>query len=102
VELMDEPSKYKPRIGDLNIFLHGHGGTGKTTFSAEFPDTYHFMFDPGAKTLPIRQSPIGHWLEFVALKRKADKDKRIRTYVVDGMEDAWELCFNFMCDEVLM
>lgn len=101
VDLSTDSTASSVTLGDLAILLYGHPGTGKTTLSAEFPDTYHLFFDPGGKTLPIRKSPVKSWLHFVAYIRKLRLDKTVKTIVVDGLEDSWQMCFDFMCDEVL-
>lgn len=101
VKLEDTSTSSKIKLGDLAILLYGSGGTGKTTLSAEFPDTYHLMFDPGGKYLDVRQSQIKSWLHFVAFIRKLRTDRTVKTIVVDGLEDSWNMCFEFMCDEVL-
>lgn len=102
VDYVTEADSRNVSLSDLSILLYGLAGTGKTTLSSEFKNTYHLMFDPGGKSLDVRQSQISHWLQLPAYLRKIAKDKSVDTVVVDGLDDAFDMCFRFMCDEVLM
>jgi hypothetical protein len=82
--------------------LHGAPGVGKTTLCAEFPDIHMFMPEAGgAKSVSSYQRPIRHWLEWKAYMPLWKKDKKFRTGSIDVLERLYDMCFEYMCKEVL-
>lgn len=82
------------------LWLYSQPGVGKTSLSAEFPNCHQFFFEPGGDYVSSFQKPVSHWLEWVAYKEAFLKSD-FSFAVVDGMRDAFDLCFEFMCQEVL-
>jgi hypothetical protein len=100
VELATSRNDPQASFYTQSLWVYGDSGVGKTTFAAEFENSHQFMFEPGALYLRTYQKPVTHWLEWVAYKEKF-RTSNFQFAICDGMEDAFELCFNFMCEEVL-
>lgn len=83
------------RLQDYTILLFGEKKIGKTDLSAQFPDTIHLMTEPGAKAQEIFQVPIRNWKELKGYIRLLEKDKRFKTIVLDTVDLAYKLCFDF-------
>lgn len=96
---LSEPST---EIGDYVLWIHGAPGVGKTTFCSEFKDIHMFMPEVrGAKSVASYQRPIRHWMEWKAYLPLLKKDKRFQTTSIDVLEQLYNLCFSYMCEEVL-
>lgn len=100
VSLATEPNEPATAFDSHVLYIHAAPGVGKTSLTAEFPKVHQFMVDPGALFLPTYQKPINHWLEMPAY---ADKfgESDFQWATIDVVEEAYELCFEFMCSEVL-
>lgn len=103
VTLPTKLSKAARRIENYVWWLHGMPGIGKTTTAMQFPDAMLISCrERGGKALEAYQRTAAHWLELVAYIDKLEKDDdKFKFVVIDTPEGAFELCFNFMCDEVL-
>ncbi len=84
-----------------SFWLYSLPGVGKTSLAAAFPDMHLFCFEPGADYVAVHQKPVTHWLEWVAYVDAFTATKKFKWAAVDIMEDAFDMCFNFMCEEVL-
>jgi hypothetical protein len=102
VALADEISEPSGHIGDYVLWLHGAPGVGKTTFCAQFEDIHMFMPEVrGAKAVASYQKPITHWMQWQAYHPVLKKDKKFRTLSIDVLEKLYDLCFEYMCKEVM-
>ncbi len=100
VELADEPNEVLESFETQALWIYSEPGRGKTTLTAQFPGVHQLCFEPGATYLETYQRPVNHWLEFVAYKEKF-KVSKFQFLTIDIVEEAFDLCFNFMCEEVL-
>lgn len=64
---------------DYTLVLYGQKGRGKTTISADFPDTLTIMIEPFRKGLKIRQVEV---------------QKHSATQIRDGAPDTWQRIIN--------
>lgn len=100
--LPTERSAALPRLQDYSILLFGEKKIGKTDLSAQFPKTFHMMFEPGGKAQEIYQRPVNTWKEFKAYVRLLKKDRSFLTATVDTVDMAYVRCFEYMCQKLGM
>ena len=101
VSLADEPIEPLVDIGDYTLWLFGEAGVGKTSLAAQFPDAHLFMWEPGAKSLLTRWRQVKEWPEWVGYLDLLENDESVRTIVVDVLEMAYKMCFDYMCKHVM-
>lgn len=102
VSLATDVSEPADKLGDYVIWLHGAPGVGKTSLAARFPKVHMFMAEVGgAKSQRTHQKPIRHFQEWVAYLDVLAKDKKFQTISVDVLERLYDLCFEYMCKEVM-
>lgn len=61
------------------------------------------MFEPGDRALPIRSTPVNNWLEareYVRLLEASTPEHE--TIVVDVVDAAYEQCFKYVCDKLVI
>jgi hypothetical protein len=101
VSLATERNRPLDSFDGQAIWIHALPGVGKTTLSVAMdPMTHLFCFEAGALYTSSYQKPVNSWLEWVAYK-DAFKKSKFKWGVVDVVDDAYEMCYNFMCEEVL-
>lgn len=102
VTLPDEPSTPSVDIGDYVLWFYGSPGMGKTTLASMFPDAMFLMFEPGGKALKIFQRSVLRWPELQAYTKQLQSQTRFRTSVVDVVEKAYTMCFDYMCKKLVI
>lgn len=93
--LPDAPSAPSTSLQDYTTLLFGEKKIGKTDLSAQFPNTFHLMAEPGGKAQAIFQRPVNGWKEFTGYVKLLEKDKKFRTVVVDTADSLYNYCFDF-------
>lgn len=78
------------------LWLYGKPGIGKTTLSDQFPGTYHFMFEEGAKALAIYATIVQSWPQFCDLSEEWAVSE-FENCSVDVVELAYQMCFDHVC-----
>ena len=96
ISLATEISSPEERLGAYSILLFGEKKIGKTSFSAEFPDAGHFLFEPGGKGLRIRPNPCPDWATFKAYVKQLKSTDIYETVVIDTVDAAYEKCFQYV------
>lgn len=96
LSLPTERSAPSNRIQDYSQLWFGEKKIGKTDLSAQFPDTFHMMAEPGGKAQSIFQRPVPDWKTFLGYVRLLKKDKRFRTATVDTVDMLYNKCFDHM------
>jgi len=99
-ELPVKKSKPKTSIGDYIILLFGEKKIGKTMLSAQFPDAYHIMWEPGGKALEIYQSEFSDWGKFKKAITKLRSDDRFNTVVIDTVDLAFKAADAYACSKL--
>lgn len=90
-------------IDGYSWFLYGLKKIGKTTLSVQFPNSFHMMFEPGAKALNLYKVDIENWAHAWYLAKKLKKDKgRFKTICVDTADIAYEMCQKSVCEELVI
>lgn len=100
VTINTDPSKNKLDMLDLTYLIYGERKIGKTSFLSHFPDTYFFMFEPGAKSLKIAQNNVPSWDDFLSLIDQLEEHDDIATTVIDTGALAYERCFEHICEKM--
>lgn len=101
LSLPTEKSKIENDFLRFSYFIHGLQKIGKTTFTAQFPDAIHLMFEPGAKTEEIYQVAPKNWREveqYITLLRSPEGE-RFKTVIIDTVDLMFDMCSKAVCDE---
>lgn len=103
VSLADVPSEPASNIGDYALWFYGSPKIGKTTLASMFDDAHFLMFEPGGKALRIHQKSVLRWAEFGAYIELLKKgNHKFRTVVIDVVEKAHAMCFDYMCKKLVI
>ncbi len=103
VSLPTEPSVPAADIGDYVIWVYGSPGIGKTSLASKFDAAMCLMFEPGGKALRLYQRPINSWPEYRAyIKKLKDGGHKFKTTVTDVVELAYQMCFKYMCQKLVI
>lgn len=84
-----------------SIWLYGLPGVGKTTLASQFASPHIFSTDGGAKFAGVPWKPVNSWLEYVAYI-DAFLESDFKFAVVDVLDYLFDMCFTFMCEQVLL
>ncbi len=109
--IITRPSEFKPLelklptekstpVADLtmfSIFIYGKQGIGKTSFTAQFEDAIHLMFEPGAKTERIYQVHPNNWKEVIEYTRLIKEEKRYKNVIIDTVDLMFDMCCDHVC-----
>jgi hypothetical protein len=98
--LAKELSTPVPNLGGYIMLLFGAKKIGKTTLTAQFPNTYHMMFEPGGKALSIYQDLYSTWARVKRGVALLETDNRFETVSWDPVDIAFKLCEKFTNKEL--
>lgn len=84
-------------IGGYTGLIFGKKKIGKTTLVQHFDDALNFMLEQGAKKLAVYQVSIRTWKDFKGYVTAVVKDTRFKTIIVDPVDIAYDLCFQYVC-----
>ena len=92
-------------IEDYCYYIYGQQKIGKTSFTTAFPDTLHFMFEPGGRPYEIFQitpEELSSWAHVVAYidelyKQKQEGTLAFKTIAIDTVDLMWQLCQDNCC-----
>jgi hypothetical protein len=99
LELPTEKSVPVSEMTAFSYFFYGKQGIGKTSFTAQFPDAIHMMFEPGAKTESIFAVYPQTWaevLEYTRMIRESDKYKNV---IIDTIDLMFDMCCKQVCKD---
>jgi len=77
--------------------MYGAKKIGKTTLAAQFPDTFFLFFEPGIGELEVHAKQVTSWMEFVSYLDLLEEDESYKTVVIDTVDVAYNLCFEYTC-----
>lgn len=88
---------------EFTYLFAGERGIGKTTLSNEFGNTLHFMWEPGARALTLKQIALPSWdhhLKYLDLLEKELKDnpEYCQIIVDDTGYMKYERCFEYVLE----
>ncbi len=91
---LSEPSN---RLLDYVILIYGLEKVGKTALASQFPNTFHAMFEEGARARRIYQRRIKSWSDWLKYLRLLEKDKRFENVSLDTVDLMLDLCQTHVC-----
>lgn len=97
MELPKEKSIPLSNISDFSMFFYGKQGIGKTSFTAQFPDALHIMFEPGAKTEEIFQMHPANIKEVHQILKLLKDTDRFKFVILDTIDLFWDMITDEVC-----
>lgn len=102
VSLPEERTTPPSSIVDYSFLIYGVQKIGKTSFSTNFDDALHFMFEPSGKAFSLFEVQPRSWLEFVAYldlleKKKKAGDLKYKSFVIDTVDLLYSMCSDHVC-----
>ena len=91
-------SKAIQDMQDVFWLLYGERKIGKSSLAACFPSAFFMMFEPGGKSLEIKQASCQTWehaLQYVKLLE--NNPAYCKTVVIDTGFKAYEKCTDYVC-----
>jgi hypothetical protein len=98
METLTLPQKSSPsrRFEDYTYLIYGERKIGKTTLFSEFADPFFFMFEPGGRSLSIKQAFMKNWDTALGYLALLEKNKNYcKTVIIDTGYMAYERCFEY-------
>ena len=90
-------------IDGFSWFIYGLKKIGKTTLSVQFPDSFHMMFEPGAKALKLYKRNVENWKHAWQLAKELKEDGgRFKTVCIDTADIMYEMCQTHVCQELVV
>lgn len=93
-------AKTKPPkdLSGYSVFLYGKQKTGKTSLTAQFPNTLHFFFEPSGTDYELYAVEPQSWEQFVSvIDQLANEEHEFKTFVLDVVDLAYEMCLKHIC-----
>lgn len=97
--LPTEKSKPVVDMTAFSIFIYGKQGIGKTSFTAQFPNAIHMMFEPGAKTEEIYQIHPKNWSEVEEYTQLIKLSSTYSNVVIDTIDLMFDMCCEQVCKD---
>ena len=97
--LPTEDSVPETNMERYSYFIYGKQGIGKTTFSIQFPDALHMMFEPGAKSKALRKIEPLTWKEVEEYARLIAESEMYKTVVIDTVDLMYDMCAAQVCKD---
>lgn len=96
--LPTEKSKPKSALADFTTLIHGMPKIGKSTFCSEAPDVLFLPFEAGLGALEVFQTDlIESWPQFLLILGEVKNEGQMyKTIVIDPIEQAYELCLEYV------
>lgn len=100
--LPKEKSSRSDSLQDYSILIYGKKKIGKTSLTAQFPDTLALMCEPGGKAQEMFQVSCRNWKELREYTRLFIKDDRFKTAAIDTADFAYEFCMEYICKKLVI
>lgn len=101
VSIPKRPSKICTDFRLFSVLVHGEKKIGKTTMWAHEEGAFFLEFDPVQLSLAIKQKHVPSWPHFIAYIDLLEKEPDdVKTVIVDGVDIAYQLCFNWSCQKM--
>lgn len=90
-------------LGECSILLYGREKIGKTSFSAQFPDAFFLLFEPGGKDLSIYSRNVMNWKEFLGyIDLLEENKKQFKTIIIDTADECYKMCEHYMLKKLMI
>ena len=102
VGLPDAPTIPSQDIRDYTMLLYAREKWGKSTFFSTFPGALFLCTEPGTKGLEIysynSETGVTSWEIFRGAVKALEQDTaRFRNVVIDTLDEAYRMCFEYVC-----
>lgn len=97
---MNLPEEKTVPLAELNhyiILLYGDPKIGKSTFCSQMEDPFFIATEAGLHALSVWQSSVTKWEEISEICAELGKANRFGTVVVDTIDNAYQLCLDYVC-----
>jgi hypothetical protein len=89
-------------IENYAIYIYGKDGIGKTSFTAQFENSFHFFYEPSGDALSLYTVEPKDWDEFLLYITLLEKQKEIgelkfKTAVIDVVDICFKHCIAHVC-----
>ena len=96
------PTKKTPARQDMNDFtflIYGDPKVGKSTFASTMEKPIFLATEAGLKGLDVYQVPVTSWETLLSVGAELAEDTNFRTIVIDTVDNAYEMCFDYICEK---
>ena len=98
LSLPTQKSKPSEDLAKILWLIYGERKIGKSSLAAEFEDPFFFMFEPGGRSLSVRQVAVPTWDAFLGyLKLLEATPNYCKNVVIDTGYQAYEKCLDYVC-----
>lgn len=98
-----QPSAINRSLSGKTILLAGPPKIGKSEFCAQSPDTLILDLENGYNAHPgVIKTQITKWSEIKQIVKqleKPDAQAKFKNVVIDTLNEAWDLCTEFICQQ---
>jgi GTPase SAR1 family protein len=84
-------------FSSYTVLLYGEKKLGKTSLCSHFPGALFIALEPGTKALKVFSQPANTYEELEAVIDALEVDTRFGTVVVDTIDMAYEMTFDYIC-----
>lgn len=103
VKLPTQKTTPPSSIESYTLFIYGLQKIGKTSFTMQFQDVLHFMFEPSAKDYSVYEVVPESWDEFKGYVNLLKEEKKagtlkFKTFALDTIDLCYQLCARWVCD----
>lgn len=104
INILDiEPSVIDRSLSGKTVLLAGIPKIGKSEFCAQSPNTLILDTQNGYNAHPgVLRYPLTKWTDLktvVRQLRNSDASEKYRNIAIDVVNDAWDLCTNYICQQ---
>ena len=102
VSIPEDLTEIPNDICEISILLHGEKKIGKSSLFAQEDGAFFLEFDP-LQPYAIRQRHIPDWKHLLAYLDLVEKNpEKIRSLIWDGVDIAYQLCFDYCCKKMVI
>ena len=104
INILDiQPSAINRSLSGKSILLAGEPKIGKSEFCAQSPDTLILDFENGYNMhFGVKKVNVTKWSDVKLIVRqleKAEAQTMYKNVVIDTLNEAWDLCTDFICSQ---
>ena len=102
VELTLPTEKNEPlkNLLDASFLLYGPKKIGKTTLLSQFEDPFFIFFEPGGRFISTFNRSPKTWPQFKGYLDLLEKEDKFRTVILDTVDQCYNMCYRWVCDEM--
>jgi hypothetical protein len=98
ISFPDEKSIPENDLSKVAFMIYGEAGIGKTSLSAQFPNSLIVAFEKGYKALPVYAIDSPDWVTALKIKQKLTTEQhKFKNIVIDTANIAYKRCSEDFC-----